>query len=412
MDKVEKGFKQVINNQAQSENQNELRSICAEENAIARDGNAQDCANQREGRWKKRYWGAALAALIMVVGATWWATNYVTHYYGTVLFNDKKSTSELMDANKELLGAVQVHQVLIADLSNQVKEKTLKQIWFDRKREHSNEGFQSVDEKYPAGYEIWDGETLIERWHWRIAGQPKTDQFGEYILRCVATYDDKGEYSGFTQSVMSHYPTDRSGDLGFYKNNKRKDSIEFTFNTSENKFELRSNDMGILWEKGELKHSYLMNSDFKHSWEITRNLSDIVKTLDHYKYLVHISSMFTFVDKEIVKPFDQINPEFADILKQENEMDLILNKTKLAMGDENKLLKKQHRDQQNKLEILYAVFHDDPKYLERLVFEDIPLNWEMESMAHWMYQKGHTNILQKLEERLYRDSGAAAAGSN
>ena len=323
MDKVEKGFKQVIENQAQSESQNELRSICAEENAIARDGNAQNINSKRETRWQKRYWSAAFVFIICVIGTTWWATDYITHYYGSYIYKNHKSTAELTKSNKELLLSIQKQQVLIADLTHQVQQKTIKQIWFDRKREHSSEGFQKIDDQFPAGYEVWDGEKLIERWHWKIDGEPNTDQFGEYIFKCVATYDEQGEYSGFTQTIMNHYPTDLSGELGFYKNNRKEDSLSFVLNLNENTFELVSEDMGIKWEQGKLKYSYLTNRGFKHSWSVngskggkTRELTDIIKTLDHYKYLVHISSMFKFIDQQIIKPFDAINPSFATILRE------------------------------------------------------------------------------------------------
>jgi len=74
MDKVEKVFKQVIENQAQSENQNELRSIFAEENAIARDAvlDQKSCERDkiREICWKRRFyisWGIGLTCYILTI---------------------------------------------------------------------------------------------------------------------------------------------------------------------------------------------------------------------------------------------------------------------------------------------------------------------------------------------------------
>jgi len=323
--RIEEGLQEVLGNQGAAQVFANKRHKDSEDNANNRSINAEDCAHKREGRWRKRYWSAAILFIVCVIGATWCATNYVTHYYGTVLFNNKKSTSELMESNKALLNSVQKQQVLIADLTHQVEQKTIKQIWFDRRREHTNKGFQKIDDQFPAGYEVWDGEKLIERWHWKIDGEQNTDQFGEYILKCVATYDEQGEYTGFTQSVMNHYPTDLSGESGFYKNNKKEDSLGFNLNLNENTFELMSNDMGIKWEQGKLKYSYLTSRGFKHSWSVngskggkTRELTDIIKTLDHYKYLVHISSMFRFIDQQIIKPFDAINPEFATILREKD----------------------------------------------------------------------------------------------
>lgn len=247
----------------------------------------------RETRWKKRYWSAAIVAIVCVL------------YVGA---NMNRQQAEIKKLTKE----VQQKSVLIEDLSNQVEERTLKKIWFDRKREHSNEAFQKVDDKYPAGYEVWDGEKLIERWHWRIEGQPKTDQFGEYITRCVALYDNQNSYAGFSQTVMDHYPSENAGESGYYKNNPKPDSIKFTFDAKQSMFELVSDNMGIRWERGKLKHTYLLTSDFKHDYKyMDRKLTDIIQTLDHYKYLVHVSKMFGFIDKKIIKPFDEINPQFA-----------------------------------------------------------------------------------------------------
>ncbi|MBU97964.1 MAG: hypothetical protein CL429_02605 [Acidimicrobiaceae bacterium] len=378
-EQIKRGMDEVKQNQIDAEECQQTRHELSEKNANNREQTTINNDTNRESRWRKRYWGAALAALIMVIGATWFATNYVTHHHGTRLYNDQKSTTELMESNKDMLDSIQKQQALIADLSHQVEQKTIKQVWFDRRREHSNEGFQKTAEKYPAGFEVWDGEKLIERWHWRIGGEPKTDQFGEYILRCVATYDEQGEYSGFTQSVMSHYPTDISGETGFYRNNRKDNSLSFILNLVENTFELTSEDMGIKWEQGDLKYSYLTNSGFKHSWSVngakggkTRELSDIIKTLEHYKYLVHISSMFTFIDQQIIKPFDEINPEFAVQLESEKANQKIV----LSHKEQNEI-------SQSKLNCALAFMHDEPRYWDKVNIEHLNANWENE-YATWI----------------------------
>ena len=94
--------------------------------------------------------------------------------------------------------------------------------------------------------------------------------------------------------------------------------MKFTFNQKLNTFELVSDEMIIKWGNGTVK-SYLNTSEFQHSESTTRNLTNIIASYDHYKYLDHISSMFGFIGKKIIKPYDQINPKFAVQLKEENK---------------------------------------------------------------------------------------------
>ena len=322
-------------------------------NVIYNQGRAETNANERFNKnskyWKKRYWSATIVAIISV-------------FY--VISNMNRQQTLI----KKLTNQVIVKNVLIEDLAFQVEENTMKKIWFDRKREHSNEGFQKVDEQYPAGYEVWDGEKLIERWHWRIEGQPKTDQFGEYITRCVALYDEHDKYTGFTQTVMDHFPSENAGETGYYKNNPKPDSIKFTFNANESLFELVSDGMGIVWEKGTLKHTYLLTSDFKHDFKVsTRKLTDIIRTLEHYKYLVHVSKMFGFIDKKIIKPFDEINPEFAVRLEAEK------SNQQIALS-----YKQKNEISQSKLNCALAFIHDKPFFWKKVNPEHLNENWEKE----------------------------------
>lgn len=290
--KIEEGFDKVKQNQIEAEECQQTRHELSEKNADNREQATINNDSKRETRWKKRYWGAAIVALICVL------------YVGS---NMNRQQALI----KKLTNQVNVKNVLIEDLSNQVESKTIKKIWFDRKREHTNEGFAKVDDKYPAGFEIWDGKKLIERWHWKIDGQPKTDQFGEYITRCIALYDENDEYAGFTQTVMDHFPTQNAGELGFYKNNPKAGSIAFTLNLKEEYLELSSDDMGIRWERGKLKHTYQIASNVKYNYSNETQLMNIIQNIQHYKYLAHISAMFPFIEKEIIKPFDEINPSFA-----------------------------------------------------------------------------------------------------
>tara|TARA_B100001540_G_scaffold9868_1_gene8657 strand:- start:2133 stop:3305 length:1173 start_codon:yes stop_codon:yes gene_type:complete len=357
---IEEGFDEVKQNQIDAEECQQTRHELSEKNADNREQTTISNDSKRETRWKKRYWSAAIVAIVCVL------------YVGA---NMNRQQARI----KKLTKAVQQKSVLIEDLSHQIEQKTLKKIWFDRKREHTNEGFQKVDDKYPAGYEVWDGEKLIERWHWRIEGEPKTDQFGEYITRCVALYDEQDMYSGFSQTVMDHFPSENAGETGYYKNNPKPDSIKFTFNTKESTFELVSDDMGIVWEKGKLKHTYLLSSDFKYSWSVngdkggvTRELHEIIKTLEHYKYLVHVSKMFGFIDKKIIKPFDEITPEFAVQLELEKSNQPIA----LTYKQKNEI-------SQSKLNCALAFIHDKPYFWKKVNPEHLNENWENE-YKYWI----------------------------
>lgn len=81
-------------------------------------------------------------------------------------------------------------------------------VWFNKQRQYSDKKFQQVDIKYPAQYERWSSDgSVIERWHWRVEGQPATYRFGDRIQRCVAVYQ-KGIFVGYIAYSMEDYPTD------------------------------------------------------------------------------------------------------------------------------------------------------------------------------------------------------------
>tara|TARA_R100001463_G_scaffold2960_2_gene12245 strand:- start:3698 stop:4171 length:474 start_codon:yes stop_codon:yes gene_type:complete len=137
--------------------------------------------------------------------------------------------------------------------------------------------------------------------------------------------------------------------------------------------------MGIKWEQGQLKYSYLTNRGFKHSWSvngskggISRELTEIIKTLDHYKYLVHISSVFRFIDQQIIKPFDEINPEFAVQVEAEKAN----QKTVLSHKEQNEI-------SQSKLNCALAFIHDEPRYWDKVNVDHLNANWEKE-YANWI----------------------------
>ena len=275
----------MSDNQGVIEENAENRSVMANSNDI-----------KREARWKARYW-IAIAVMFLVISATWFSTNYYTHYYGTLLYPGVDSTASMVEQLKQ-------QKELIQQLHDQVKSKTITKIWFDRKRKYTDLKFAVVDSQFPAGHELWEDGELIERWHWRIEGQPKTYQFGDYILRCVSTYDEKGEYSGFTQTVISHYPNDTGTAVPI------NNSLEYTLNINDNSFSLKSYDknnegMQILWKEGKVMHTHLHTRDFMHSKQngTDRDLYSIIQVPEQMTYLTHLSKMFPFIKKDVLEPF-------------------------------------------------------------------------------------------------------------
>ena len=251
----------------------------------------------REGQWKKRYWFTAFAAIIVVISATWFTTNYVTHWYGTNLYPKTPSTVSMM-------AELEQHKKLIEILNERVKSKTRTSIWFDRKRQHKDLKFAIVDSKFPAGHEIWEDGRLIERWHWKIEGQPKTDQYGDYIFRCVSTYNSEGEYSGFKQYVMANYPDDDGLIMPI------DNALEYTLNISQNSFRLKSydtqmNGMEILWRNGEIIHTFLHARDFVYAKQngTDRDLYSIIQEPEQLTYMEHLSKMFPFIATDVLEPF-------------------------------------------------------------------------------------------------------------
>ena len=120
----------------------------------------------------------------------------------------------------------------------------------------------------------------------------------------------------------------------------------------------------------------------------------------HWNLGYPISSQFGVVPEDAISA-GEMHLE-NKLLRNENAaLKIKLNQINLEMVNAK-------RWQQNKLEIMYAVFHDDEKYLERIQLEDIPENWEAEGIIEWLTLNGHTNILQKFEAKLYKDSSQPA----
>ena len=147
---------------------------------------------------------------------------------GVVQWNVGYTVSKLIGAvPKDTLSGSEMYELLQQSQGNQNRQI----IWFDRKRIHSDAGFAKVDDLFPAQYEVWQGDKLIERWHWQVEHDKKTEQYGDYIFRCVANYDHESNYVGFTQYQMRDYPT---GDASVESERLTVlDSIKFKLNFSK-----------------------------------------------------------------------------------------------------------------------------------------------------------------------------------
>ena len=301
---IEEGFGDVKQNQIDAEECQQIRHEVSEKNANNREQANINIDSNRETRWMKRWIAAFAAAIVAVIGATWYTTSYVTHWYGNRVYPEAPPTAALMDelaAHKKLTASV------IAEferLKSTTKTKTRTKLWFDRRRQHNDLKFAIVDNKFPAGYEIWEDGELIERWHWKIEGQPKTDQYGDYIFRCVSTYNKEGEYSGFKQYVMANYPDDEGFIMPI------DNALEFTLNIKKNFFKLKSydldmNGMEIMWKDGKVVHTYLHERDFMHSKQegTDRDLYSIIQEPEQLTYMEHLSKMFPFIQTDVLEPF-------------------------------------------------------------------------------------------------------------
>jgi|ETNmetMinimDraft_4_1059912.scaffolds.fasta_scaffold26263_2 hypothetical protein len=149
------------------------------------------------------------------------------------------------------------HAGVRAVVKQEESNKTV--VWFDRQRQHIDGGFQKLDRKFPAQYEVWSGDTLIERWHWRVEHDPRTDIFGRWIHRCVANRNEAGKYTGHTQYIMDSYPKGK----GLAQNHSPKpNSLVFEVNSIEHSLSLwtlNSNSIEegcrVKWCNGKLKYA-------------------------------------------------------------------------------------------------------------------------------------------------------------
>lgn len=180
--RVAKGVSQLIDGQ-----------VHAEDAADIRHDQVEVSADLRCDRITHQISNKAWIIIGVVLGATaLLGANSIRMHY---------SWSEDVDKANKLIGKLQ------KDLKNG-KNNGEVVVWFNKQRQYTDKHFQQVDSKYPAQYERWAADgSVIERWHWRVEGQPETYRFGDRIQRCVAIHKN-GIFVGYKAYSMEDYPTD------------------------------------------------------------------------------------------------------------------------------------------------------------------------------------------------------------
>lgn len=262
--KNDKGIASVIYNQG-----------CAETNANERFNKNSKC-------WSYRYYGAIGLIFIMTITATWVGTN---------------------------------------NFANKVDEKSIKApksdrkvIWFDRQRKHPSESFAKVDEKFPAGYEIWEGSKLIERWHWKIENDPRTDQFGDFIFRCVAKYSDDGAYIGYTEYQMSDYPTEEHEK---FESLRKPNALVFHLSTKRGFVTLSKPTLKAKWKGKTYQGAEKITDGFPHSKNQV-HASMLIENQTDLDYVKQISKRFKFLQKDVVNAY-LAKKDFEEVLENAPE---------------------------------------------------------------------------------------------
>jgi len=242
--------------------------------------------NNRMGRLSA--WKQNIILVMLAVMLTYFATNYYTFHYGSYLASGD-SIASLRES--------------IEDLKSNVK----KIVWFDRQRLAGDEVFAKVDKEFPAQYEMWVGDKLIERWHWRVENDPRTEQYGDYILRCVANYDSQNNYIGFTQHQMAGFPVDDPNK----KDLKIKDSITLSIDTTNGRLYLSNPLIKVTWESGEYQFAEKVKNGFPHSKNHV-DAMDLIQSDADFEYIKHVSKMFRYLKADVIDPYES-KTRFAEI---------------------------------------------------------------------------------------------------
>ena len=211
--------------------------------------------------------------------------------------------------------------VLYHDCEEQLDKSGRKVIWFDRQRIHPSQSFAKIDEKFPAGYEIWEGEKLIERWHWKIENDPRTHQFGDFILRCVAKYSDDGSYIGYTEYQMIDYPTEEHEKFESLRN---QDAIVFRVSIEKGTVTLRKPTLKAKWRDETYLGAEKVSDGFPHSKNQV-HASMLIENQTDLRYVEWVSERFKFLQEDVVNPYLS-KKDFNEIVQNSPE------KTQAAWG--------------------------------------------------------------------------------
>ena len=187
-------------------------------------------------------------------------------------------------------------------------------IWFDRQRVHPSESFAKVDEQFPAGYEIWDGKKLIERWHWKIENDPRTHQFGDFIFRCVAKYSNDGAYIGYTEYQMSDYPTEQHEE---FESLQKKDAIVFHLSTKSGFVTLSKPTITAKWKGRRYMGAEKITDGFPHSKNQV-HASMLIENKTDMTYVEWLAERFKFLQKDVVNAYLS-KKDFEDIIENAPE---------------------------------------------------------------------------------------------
>jgi hypothetical protein len=214
-----------------------------------------------------------------------------------------------------LTALITYFSVIFYDSFDKQIKNNRKVIWFDRQREHPSESFAKVDEKFPAGYEIWEGKKLIERWHWKIENDPRTHQFGDFILRCVAKYSDDGAYIGYTEYQMVDYPTEQHEE---FESLRKPDALVFHLSTKKGFVTLSKPTITAKWKGAKYVGAEKVSDGFPHSKNQV-HASMLIENQTDLDYVEWLTERFKFLQNDVVnaylskKEFEQIIERAPDI---------------------------------------------------------------------------------------------------
>ena len=209
-----------------------------------------------------------------------------------------------------LTALITYFSVIFYDSSEKQIKNNRKVIWFDRQREHPSESFAKVDEKFPAGYEIWEGKKLIERWHWKIENDPRTHQFGDFILRCVAKYSDDGAYIGYTEFQMNDYPTEQHEE---FESLTKPDAIVFHLSTKNGFVTLRKPTLKAKWKGKKYMGAEKVSNGFPHSKNQV-HASQLIENQTDLDYVEWLTERFKFLQKDVLNAY-AAKKDFEEIIE-------------------------------------------------------------------------------------------------